>query len=193
MNNFPCLMRMALVLGAFLAATATMTAAEGEEISARCRGDEYRQFDFWLGSWQVQNADGDLVGHNEIRRVAGGCALLESWRGVDGGEGISINSYDADARRWTQRWVGAGVTLWLEGGIEDGQMVLASPAARHSPQGPLLDRITWSSLEDGRVLQLWEVSSDGGTSWRPIFKGFYSSVAASHLGSAALAGSGGAL
>jgi hypothetical protein len=184
---------MAMVLSAVIGIAVGMTAAGAEDFSTRCRGDEYRQFDFWIGSWQVQNANGDLVGHNDIRRAAGGCALLESWRGADGGEGISINSYDAETRLWTQRWVGSGVTLWLEGGIEEGRMVLASPEPRDSPQGPVLDRIIWSELEDGRVLQLWEVSSDGGISWRTIFKGFYSPAAATHFGSGALAGSGGAV
>ncbi len=152
-------------------ASATVRAVE---ISEHCRGDEHRQFDFWLGAWEVHGADGQLAGHNDIRRVAGGCALQESWRGVRGGEGMSINSYDADTKRWTQRWVGVGVTLWLEGGFEEGRMVLTSPGQRSTPRGPVIDRISWSALDDGRVRQLWEVSGDHGASWQTIFEGLYS-------------------
>lgn len=141
--------------------------------SDRCAGAEYNQFDFWLGSWDVHNADGEPVGHNEIRRVARGCALLESWRGAGGGEGMSINAYDADRERWTQRWVGAGVTLWLEGELAGGRMVLASPAPRTTPRGPVLDRITWTPMPDGRVRQVWEVSADEGANWQQLFEGLY--------------------
>lgn len=146
------------------------------EISERCRGDEHRQFDFWLGHWEVRNADGELAGHNEIRRAAGGCALLEHWRGAGSSEGISINTYDSGAKQWTQRWVGAGVTLWLEGRMDEGRMVLTSPAHRDTPRGPVLDRIIWYALDDGRVRQVWEISADDGENWQPFFEGIYSVV-----------------
>lgn len=148
----------------------------------RCAGPEYRQFDFWLGRWEVRNPEGEVVGHNEIRRVAGGCGLLETWRGAGGGTGTSLNTYDADRDRWTQRWVGTGATLWLEGGIEedsDGRrrMVLAGTRPRSTPGGPVLDRIAWTALPDGRVRQVWETSSDGGETWEEAFVGLYSRVA----------------
>ena len=154
----------------------SMAEAGAVEIAEHCRGEEHRQFDFWLGAWEVHDAQDEFAGHNEIRRVADGCALLEHWRGVRGGEGLSINTYDVDAKRWTQRWVGAGVTLWLEGGLEEGRMVLTSPAPRTTPRGPVLDRITWTALDDGRVRQVWDVSVDDGANWQTIFEGYYSAA-----------------
>lgn len=151
-----------------------------DPIAERCSAPEFRQFDFWLGRWEVRDVDGEVVGHNEIRRVSGGCGLLESWEGAGGGTGRSINTYDADLGRWTQRWVGAGATLWLEGGLEeepDGRrMVLAGTRARSTPRGEVLDRISWTPLPDGRVRQVWEVSADEGDTWRDIFVGLYTLV-----------------
>lgn len=149
---------------------------EVEEPAERCRGEEYRQFDFWVGMWEVHDADGELVGHNEILRAARGCALLERWRGLGGGRGVSINTYDPDLERWTQRWVGDGSTLWLEGGLEDGRMVLTGTSPRSTPRGAVLDRITWMPLPNGRVRQFWEISDDSGATWSPIFEGFYSAA-----------------
>lgn len=179
--------------GIAVAALALGVGAEGQETdpsgeasaqevaSERCQAPEHRQFDFWLGRWEVRNADGEVVGHNEIRRIAGGCGLLESWRGTGGGVGTSVNAYDADLGRWTQRWVGAGATLWLEGELEEGpegrRMVLEGPRPRSTPRGPVLDRITWTPLPDGRVRQAWEISSDGGESWSELFVGLYGSLA----------------
>lgn len=144
-----------------------------EAIAERCAGPEHRQFDFWLGRWEVRNPEGDLVGHNEITRVASGCGLLERWRGVRGSRGVSVNGYDADGGVWTQRWIGAGAALWLEGRLEDDAMVLTGTAPRATPDGEVLDRIRWTPLPDGRVRQVWEVSADEGGSWREIFVGLY--------------------
>lgn len=169
-------MHRSIFYGIFLSLVLGAPEPGAAEIAEHCRGDEHRQFDFWIGTWEVRNARDEFAGHNEIRRVADGCALLEHWRGARGGEGMSINTYDADAKRWTQRWVGAGATLWLEGGLDDGQMVLTSPAPRTTPRGPVLDRITWTALDDGRVRQVWEVSVDDGATWQTIFEGYYSAV-----------------
>jgi hypothetical protein len=150
------------------------TTADAAEIAERCRGPEHRQFDFWLGAWEVRDSVGALLGQNDITRVSAGCALHEDWRGAGGGVGISVNTYDAALGKWTQRWVGAGAALWLEGGLEDGTMVLAGTAPRTTPRGAVLDRITWMPLPDGRVRQAWDISTDQGQTWMPSFVGFYS-------------------
>lgn len=75
--------------------------------SGACAGAAHRHFDFWRGSWEVR-ADGDRVGRNEIRVVAGGCGLEEAWRGADGGRGRSLNYYDPADGRWHQLWLGSG-------------------------------------------------------------------------------------
>jgi len=141
--------------------------------AARCTAAEWGQFDFWLGDWEVRNGDGKLLGSNEITRVARGCGLLENWRGREGGRGMSLNTYDDNGHKWTQRWVGDGATLWLEGRFEGGAMVLTGTGTRNTPRGPVMDRITWTPLLDGRVLQQWDISSDGGKIWQAAFKGYY--------------------
>ena len=149
-------------------------APAADEVTAeRCMAAEHRQFDFWIGRWDVRNAEGELIGHNEISRIAGGCGLLEEWQGLAGGRGSSVNTYDADRGRWTQRWVGTGATLWLEGGLEEGAMVLTGTSPRNTPGGEVLDRITWTPLPGGGVRQTWEISRDGGLTWTSSFVGVY--------------------
>lgn len=146
-------------------------------VSERCSAPEFREFDFWLGRWEVRNTDGEVIGHNEIRRISAGCGLLESWEGRGGGTGMSINTFDADLGRWTQRWVGSGASLWLEGRLEgpadQRRMVLSGTAPRSTPEGNVMDRISWTPEADGRVVQLWEISSDGGETWQELFRGLY--------------------
>lgn len=142
-------------------------------LAERCRIPEARQFDFWMGEWEVRNAAGEVLGHNSIRRVSAGCALLENWQGAGGGVGLSLNTYDTDLGRWTQRWVGNGATLWLVGGLEGESMVLTGTAPRGTPRGPVLDRLTWTPLAGGSVRQAWEISADEGRTWTVAFEGFY--------------------
>lgn len=142
-----------------------------ESIVEACRSPEHRQFDFWLGDWEVANRAGAVVGGNRITRVSGGCGLLESWRGANGNEGTSLNWYEPQTGHWNQLWVGSGLYLRLTGGLENGDMVLSGE--RQSPQGPVIDRIKWMPQDDGRVRQVWEVSRDSGATWQVVFDGMY--------------------
>lgn len=153
----------------------------------RCDAPEFHQFDFWIGTWTVHDGAGQVLGYNVIKPIASGCGLLEHWRSAQGGfEGMSLNAFDPTLGRWTQRWVGASATLWLEGAPLGGAMVLTGTLPRPLRSGgTALDRITWTPLEDGRVRQFWEVSLDGGE-WQPYFEGFYSRGAAG--GGAAVGG-----
>jgi hypothetical protein len=50
-----------------------------QQPSPPCSAPEYRQFDFWAGSWNVFNPSGQQVGTNTIERTLGGCVLHEQW------------------------------------------------------------------------------------------------------------------
>lgn len=138
-----------------------------------CAAPEYRQFDFWVGAWDVYNPQGQTVGANRITVEQGGCVLHEHWTGAKGGTGESFNIYDRARGAWHQTWVSAqGVLLLLEGGLnEAGEMVLSGSSL--SRTGTVLNRITWTPHADGSVRQHWEVSGDGGEQWRTVFDGLY--------------------
>ena len=146
--------------------------ARGDSVDTRCSAPQRRQFDFWIGRWTVTDTSGATVGHSEITRVADGCGILEHWQGADGSSGSSLNTYDPQAGHWSQFWVGGGgLVLRLEGGLRGRAMVLSGH--RRSRRGPLEDRITWTPAGDGTVRQVWEISVDGGSSWRTVFDGLY--------------------
>jgi len=145
-----------------------------------CSAPEYRQFDFWIGDWQVTTPDGRVAGTNTIEPLLGGCALQEHWRGGAGGAGTSLSFYDAASGQWHQTWVSAqGGLLQLDGGIEDGKMVLTGERPSLQDQGTaVLHRISWEQRDADHVHQLWEASSDGGKTWTVVFEGTYTRVKA---------------
>jgi len=155
-----------------LAASAFSIGVHAQEAKpAPCSAPEHRQFDFWLGDWEVRGPAGKVAGHNTITSAHGGCVVFENWKGTGGVTGSSFNVYDPAKRKWRQTWVdGTGGILDLEGTFSDGRMVLASAPASKTD---VVNRITWERLPDGRVRQLWETSKDSGATWSVAFDGYY--------------------
>lgn len=138
---------------------------------AACQADEHRQFDFWIGDWDVHAGD-RLVGRNRIEAVHGGCALREQYQTPRGYSGESLNSFDRQLRRWHQTWVdNQGLLLQLDGGLQDGRMVLEGDA-RNAQGQTQRQRISWTPNADGTVRQHWQVRLPDG-SWQTAFDGLY--------------------
>ncbi len=142
-----------------------------------CSTAEYRQFDFWIGEWDVYNPAGQQVGSSRITPINDGCAIREEWTSATGTTGSSFNFYDPRTKKWNQFWVGSGAPLSLDdegnaavitGGLRNGSMILSSNG-RVSP----MNRITWTPLDGGAVRQLWEQSKDDGKTWSTAFDGKY--------------------
>lgn len=158
------------VLGAISAAS-----SPSPNPQAPCRAPEYRQFDFWVGDWDVFNAKGARAGRNVVTREFGGCVLQEHWTGAGpiGQTGSSFNTWSPGSRRWHQSWVDStGGLLLLDGELAAGKMVLSGDVAQPGG-GTVRHRITWSEQPEGTVRQLWESSSDQGQSWKTVFDGTY--------------------
>jgi hypothetical protein len=137
-----------------------------------CTSPEHRQFDFWIGVWEVKTANGNVAGINTIEPIHGGCALKESWAATGGFSGTSLNTWNSAAKGWHQTWVdSSGTLLQLDGGLKDGKMVLTGETAGRD--GPVHNEITWERLDGGRIRQIWRATSDGGKTWQTAFDGIY--------------------
>jgi hypothetical protein len=167
-------LRSSLVLALLPALAAAAPQPPHDQEASPCGSPAHRQFDFWVGDWDVFDARGKKAGTNVIEPILKGCALRESWAGVGGMHGTSLNIYDARDGQWHQTWVdNRGRLLELAGTFRQGSMVLEGAAPAEEPGRVVRHRITWSPLDGGRVRQLWEASSDDGTSWTVLFDGTY--------------------
>ena len=135
---------------------------------------EAREFDFWVGRWDVRLEDGTLVGHNTISKDDGGCMVLERWDGAGGSTGTSINYYQPSSSRWHQLWVGSNGTLIdIAGGLRDGVMRLEGTIEYVSEKRIEAFRGSWSVLADGRVRQHFEEFNLIAQTWQTWFDGYY--------------------
>ncbi len=150
-----------------------------------CNTEHYRDFDFWLGQWDVTSAGNPApTARSSITSVQGGCAVLEEYETQSGFSGMSINFYDSNTEMWHQSWMGnGGGAVHLQGNLEDGAMVLSDADLLVSKKTGNINRVTWSLLDDGRVRQHWEVSADQGETWTTSFDGYYASRQATISGS----------
>lgn len=153
--------------------TAQQPAAPAAKPPVPCSAPENRQFDFWIGDWEVTTPDGKPAGTNLVTRELGGCVLHERWKGKGGMSGESFNIYSVATRKWHQTWVDdRGTLLQLDGALTDGAMLLQGPE-RNLAGKPTLDRITWTPKAGEEVHQVWEQSTDAGRTWSTVFHGVY--------------------
>lgn len=140
----------------------------------------FQRLDFWVGTWTVRDAQSEeVVGTNRIEKVLRDCALLEHWTDVRGRRGLSLFYYDVAAQTWKQVWVTDRATA--PGGLKEKRLVDTLPDGRVRFQGEVtlpdgrtyLDRTTLTPLPDGRVRQVIERSTDGGTTWQTGFDAYY--------------------
>jgi hypothetical protein len=138
-----------------------------------CDAAEYRQFDFWIGNWEVQDPAGKVVGANRITREQDGCLLVEHWAGARGKEtGTSFNYFDIRDKKWHQLYIdnsgNAGAYPAMAGNFTDGKMVLIS-----DEKALPVFRWTWYVTSPGHVRQMAEQSTDNQKTWKIIWDSIY--------------------
>jgi hypothetical protein len=155
---------------AILAAAAGVWAVRAPADPACASQPRSSQFDFWVGAWDVTPSEGQadagkVIASSREEKIAGGCALLESYEEPGGYSGKSVNFVDPISKRWRQLWVdGAGNTSEFEGDFRDGAMRFEGES--HVASGKrILRKLTFTPLPDGSVRQRSEASLDGKT-WK---------------------------
>ena len=137
-----------------------------------CDTPDHRAFDFWVGKWNVYGKNGQLVGTNNITLDYNSCVVHEHYTTPRGYSGESFNTYDPGRKTWHQSWVDStGTLLLLEGGIQDGKMLLEGSGVTKAGK-PIEHRITWTPNPDGSVRQFWQSAGEDGE-WKTAFDGTY--------------------
>ncbi|MGH9941383.1 MAG: tetratricopeptide repeat protein [Pyrinomonadaceae bacterium] len=147
--------------------------AEGVEKNARpCKySPEAKQFDFWVGVWDVQ-VNGQTVGTNVIERLEEGCLLMENWTGNGGVTGKSMNFYNPALKKWRQIYMSNNQLVWeMSGEFSDGAMRYVGEVL--APSGSTMTRVTFYNLAPDRVRHTQDNSTDGGKTWTTVWDSMY--------------------
>lgn len=135
---------------------------------------EARDFDFWIGRWEVREPDGTLVGTDTIEKRDGGCSIVERYEGAGGSSGTSMAFYLPSRGEWRQVWTGSGGTLFdITGKLVDGSMRMEGQVEYIEGNRVVAFRATWTQAADGRVRQRLEEFDLGAQTWIVWFDGFF--------------------
>ena len=126
---------------------------------------EARQFDFWIGEWEVFNPQGRRDGSSIIQRIANGCSILENWTDKIGGSAKSNNFYAPQSKKRFQYWIGAnGAPLRYSGVYQDGAIRYeGEPFTLKGKK--IITRLTFFNVDANTVRQLSEQSDSDGKTW----------------------------
>jgi hypothetical protein len=129
-----------------------------------------KQFDFWLGEWNVQWGD-DGQGTNRIERILEGKVIQENFVAPDL-IGMSVSCFDPERQVWCQTWVdNSGMYLDFTGKFEGGKMILERDAIVKGQA--CKQRMVWFEIKENKFEWNWERSDDGGKIWRVLWNIHY--------------------
>jgi len=135
-------------------------------------GKEHRQFDFWVGEWDV-TAQGQKVATSNISLIEEGCIVLEQYSQRDGYTGQSFNYYNPALRKWRQVWVdGGGNISEFSGEYRDGAMRYEG-VSYPLGQAKVLRRMIVFNLGHDEIRQLSYRSTDDGRTWHVNYDFLY--------------------
>lgn len=139
------------------------------EAVAACDSRAHRALDGRIGTWYQTTPDDRLLGETEVRAILRGCALWQDWHGASGGEGVSLNAYDAEAETWRHMWVNSSaIVLLAEGWTRDDETMSWRVSHISIPkEEDELERWVWSLREP--IFNRVEASEDGGDTWNVVF------------------------
>jgi hypothetical protein len=133
-----------------------------------CDSPEARQFDFWVGEWDLAYVENGKAGtsHNRVTKILDGCVLLEEFSGAPSSrlDGRSVSTFDRATRQWKQTWVDNTASyLDFTGGWTEGRMVLTREAEITGRK--FLQRMVYEDIRAEGLKWLWQRSDDGGKTW----------------------------
>lgn len=134
-----------------------------------CSSPEFRQFDFWLGGWDLTWQDSGR-GSNTITRELGDCVIVENFTTLDSAPfvGRSVSTFSRETGHWQQTWVdNQGSYLDFSGGMAGDSMILSREARRND--STFLQRMVFYNITPDSLDWSWQRSDDRGATWRPMW------------------------
>ncbi len=129
---------------------------------------ENRQFDFWVGEWNVVTTAGSITaGKSRIEKILNGCVILENWTSATPPyEGKSLNTYNPALKRWEQFWAdNSQGMIHFYGELKNGVMDFWTDSIPQPDGKPLKRHLQFLPMGPDKVRQFSRGSNDDGKTW----------------------------
>jgi tetratricopeptide (TPR) repeat protein len=131
---------------------------------------EFRQFDYWLGEWDVE-IGGQKLAKSSVQIILDDCVIFENYTDSRGYAGKSFSLYDAANKKWEQRYVDTtGAFHTWTGGLDNGVMSFRWDYELNGQKS--FNRMTYTKEGPDHVRQVLESSTDG-KAWAKTYDGLY--------------------
>jgi hypothetical protein len=149
--------------------------------SSVCESAEAKQFDFWLGNWNIKQkilkADGswfESKAKTRVTKILDGCAVQENWEGEvqffwegmqkpEKIKALSVRSFDVKTEIWKINWMDTRNPQFstFEGNFANGKGEFFRKVVGENGKETII-RITFSDIKSNSVRWDLAVSSDNG-------------------------------
>lgn len=141
-----------------------------------CSYPKFRQFDFWIGEWEVFGKNNNKAGDSKISVILDSCVILEEWTSASLQQGLryagkSFNSFNKKTKQWQQTWVDntGATTEYLTGKFENNAIIFTTNPFAFSKDTLAIRKLSFFNVEPNKIRQLGEISKDGGATWLTEF------------------------
>ncbi len=87
--------------------------------------------------------------------------------------GTSYNHFNQNDSLWHQTWIdNQGGSLYIQGDVKDGVMTMGTKMIQ-GKTGKYYNRITWTPMKDGSVIQKWDLLNSKDEVFQTLFIGKY--------------------
>lgn len=157
----------------FLCCAPFRLVAQSQQTVSKNDAPEFREFDFWLGEWELSWHDSvgrTVHGSNIIRKMLDNFVVHESFSDPTNKLfGQSWSVYNPQRKLWHQTWVdNQGSYMDFTGGMTDGNMILGRSFV--GPKGRTVhQRMVFFDITPNSLSWRWESSLDAGKTWKELW------------------------
>jgi hypothetical protein len=132
---------------------------------------EYHRLDYLLGQWVIY-ADGMHFADATLARPQGGCALVETWRGLPSetfanrpSVSNALIAYDSETKRWQYTWVAGVIGLVLQFTAPPDKDLVWTRSETSAEGTVKQQRVSFTRVSDVELHERGVASVDAGATW----------------------------
>lgn len=134
---------------------------------------EIRQLDYWLGDWTM--GSGADKSSSKVSLTLDKCVFVEEWENGKGHVTEKLFAYSLEEKNWYGTFVDndGRVHVFLDGKVSPNMAEFHGTS--RGPNGEtVLNRLMIIRVSADKLEEVWEKSSDNGSSWTTSYRAQYS-------------------
>ena len=163
--------RVLIVIAAGICFVGAAFAANND--SSCAANSETRELDYWLGNWTMGSGADRSV--SKVSLSLDKCVFTEHWESGTGHVTEKMFAYSPEEKNWLGMFVDntGRVHIFVDGKVSSDAAEFHGPS--RGPNGEaVLNRLKIARISADKLEEVWEKSTDNGSSWSTAYRADYS-------------------